>query len=167
MRLALGEARLAPPDVPIGAVVLDPSGQLLAGARNERERRGDPTAHAEVLALREAAARVGTWRLTGCTLYSNVEPCAMCSWPIRETGVSRVVFSITSPHFGGLSRWNVLGDLGITSIMRGYFRKPPQIVAGLLLNEAAQVWREWRPRLWNAMSAKHRSSRLVRAAIAK
>jgi tRNA(adenine34) deaminase len=86
----------------------------------------------------------------------------MCSWPIRETGVSRVVFSIKSPHFGGLTRWNVLGDLGITNIMRGYFRKPPQIVAGLLLHEAAQVWREWRPLLWRVMSAKHRSSRRVR-----
>ena len=94
---------------------------------------------------------LGHKRLTGCTLYSNVEPCAMCSWPIRETGVSRVVFAIKSPHLGGLSRWNVLGDLGITNIMRGYFRKPPQIVAGLLLHEAAQVWRESRPLLWHAI----------------
>src|SRR5688572_11998341 len=80
MRLALDEARaaLAHDDVPVGAVVVR-AGEVIATAHNERERTGDPTAHAEVLALRRAAAAVGSWRLDECTLYVTLEPCAMCA----------------------------------------------------------------------------------------
>jgi tRNA(adenine34) deaminase len=159
--IALSRQAAAAGEMPFAALICRGE-EILAEVTNETRCCGDATRHPEMVAVSEAQRVLGHRRLTGCTLYSNVEPCAMCSWPIRETGVSRVVFSIKSPHFGGLSRWNVLGDLGISNIMRGYFRKPPNIVAGLLLNEAAQVWREWRPRLWSAMSAKHRSGRRIR-----
>ncbi|MCW2621811.1 MAG: tadA, partial [Frankiales bacterium] len=81
MRLALAEAALAPVhgDVPVGAVVLGPAGDVLARGHNERELTGDPTAHAEVLAVRRAATELGNWRLTGCTLYVTLEPCTMCA----------------------------------------------------------------------------------------
>jgi tRNA(adenine34) deaminase len=148
--IALSRRAAADGEMPFAALICRGEG-ILVEATNQVRCCGDATRHAEMVALSEAQRALGHKRLTGCTLYSNVEPCAMCSWPIRESGVSRVVFSIKSPLFGGLSRWNVLGDLGISNVMRGYFRKPPQIVGGVLLHEAAQVWREARPLLWNAM----------------
>ncbi|MCU6479845.1 tRNA adenosine(34) deaminase TadA [Arthrobacter sp. A2-55] len=94
MGLALAEARRAPEtgDVPIGAVVLGPDGGVLGAGRNEREAHGDPTAHAEVVAIREAAARLGSWRLDGCTLVVTLEPCTMCAGAIVLARVPRVVF---------------------------------------------------------------------------
>lgn len=93
MRLALAEARaaLATEDVPIGAVVVAPDGTVLGRGRNRREADGDPTAHAEVLALREAARALGTWRLDGCTLVVTLEPCAMCAGAVVLARVPRVV----------------------------------------------------------------------------
>ncbi|UPO77007.1 tRNA adenosine(34) deaminase TadA [Arthrobacter sp. Helios] len=94
MGLALAEARgaLATLDVPIGAVVVGPEGRILGTGRNEREATGDPTAHAEVVAIRQAAAAVGEWRLAGCTLVVTLEPCAMCAGAIVLARIPRVVF---------------------------------------------------------------------------
>lgn len=94
MGLALGEARraLLTADVPIGAVVLGPDGGVLGLGRNEREAHGDPTAHAEVVAIREAAANLGSWRLADCTLVVTLEPCTMCAGAIVLARVPRVVF---------------------------------------------------------------------------
>ena len=94
MGLALAEARraLATADVPIGAVVLGPDGEILGVGCNEREAHGDPTAHAEVVAIRAAAAKLGSWRLTGCTLVVTLEPCTMCAGAIVLARVPRVVF---------------------------------------------------------------------------
>jgi len=91
---ALAEARLASAtgDVPVGAVVLGPHGQELARGRNAREALGDPTAHAEVVALRAASAVLGSWRLTGCTLVVTLEPCTMCAGALVLARVSRLVF---------------------------------------------------------------------------
>ena len=87
-------------DTPIGAVVLGPDGALLAEAANEREKRGDPTAHAEILALRAASEAIGTWRLDGCTLYVTLEPCAMCAGAIVLARPDRVVFGAADPKAG-------------------------------------------------------------------
>jgi len=94
MGLALAEASaaLSTADVPIGAVVLDPSGAVIGRGRNRREADGDPTAHAEVLAIRAAAASMGSWRLTGCTLVVTLEPCAMCAGAAVLARLPRVVF---------------------------------------------------------------------------
>lgn len=94
MGLALEEARraLLTADVPIGAVVLGPDGGVLGLGRNEREAHGDPTAHAEVVAIREAAASLGSWRLADCTLVVTLEPCTMCAGAIVLARVPRVVF---------------------------------------------------------------------------
>lgn len=102
MGLALAEAALTAGagDVPIGAVVLDPAGCVIGRGHNRREEDGDPTAHAEVLALRDAAARLGTWRLTGCCLVVTLEPCTMCAGALVLARVSRLVFGAWDPKAG-------------------------------------------------------------------
>lgn len=102
MRLALQEAALAPAtgDVPVGAVVVGLDGAVLARGRNEREATGDPTAHAEVLALRRAAAALGGWRLDGCTLVVTLEPCTMCAGALLLARVSRLVMGAWDPKAG-------------------------------------------------------------------
>jgi tRNA(adenine34) deaminase len=103
MRLALDEAHRAElhADVPVGAVVVR-DGSVIAARHNERELTGDPTAHAEVLALRDAAAVVGHWRLDDCTLFVTLEPCAMCAGAIVNSRVGRVVFGATDPKAGAV-----------------------------------------------------------------
>lgn len=129
MRAALAEAEraLETGDVPVGAVVVGPvdasgdpyddlissppGGRILARARNEREATGDPTAHAEVLALRAAAAALGGWRLTGCTLVVTLEPCTMCAGAAVLARVDRVVYAARDPKTGAAgSLWDVLRD---------------------------------------------------------
>ncbi len=104
MQLALEEARhaLAHDDVPIGAVVLDPSGEVIGRGRNRREVDRDPTAHAEILALREAGSARGGWRLDGCTLVVTLEPCAMCASAAVQARLGRVVFGATDPKAGAV-----------------------------------------------------------------
>ena len=112
MRLALGEAEsaLKHDDVPIGAVVVK-DGKVIAAARNERELRADPTAHAEVLALRAASEKLGTWRLGGCTLYVTLEPCPMCAGALVLARIARLVYGPPDPKAGAAySLYNLVGD---------------------------------------------------------
>lgn len=113
MGLALDEARaaLATADVPIGAVVLDPSGAVIGTGRNVREADADPTGHAEVVALRQAAKHVGEWRLSGCTLVVTLEPCTMCAGAIVLSRVERLVFGAWDAKAGAVgSLWDVVRD---------------------------------------------------------
>jgi tRNA(adenine34) deaminase len=102
MGLALDEARLAPAtgDVPVGALVVDETGAVVGRGHNAREATGDPTAHAEVLALREAAVALGSWRLAGCTLVVTLEPCTMCAGALVLARVARVVLGAWDPKAG-------------------------------------------------------------------
>lgn len=102
IRAAIGQARhaLATQDVPIGAVVLDPGGKIIGTGFNAREADNDPTAHAELLAMRQAAAALGTWRLDGCTLAVTLEPCTMCAGAIVLARVPRLVFGAWDPKAG-------------------------------------------------------------------
>ena len=111
MHRALDEARAAERhgDVPVGAVVVR-DGAMIAARHNEREVRGDPTAHAEVLALRDAAAAVGHWRLHDCTLYVTLEPCAMCAGAIVNARVARVVYAATDPKAGAVRSLYEIAD---------------------------------------------------------
>lgn len=104
MQLALQEARTASElgDVPIGAVVVDAAGHVLASAGNRREAHHDVTAHAEILALRAAGEKLGSWRLTGCTIVVTLEPCAMCAAAIVQSRMARVVFGATDPKAGAV-----------------------------------------------------------------
>ncbi len=138
VRGALEEAALAPAhgDVPVGAVLLGPGGELLARTHNDREGSGDPTAHAEVLALRAGAAALGTWRLEGCTLAVTLEPCTMCAGAIVLARVARVVFGAYDPKAGAAgSLWDVLRDRRLNS--------RPEVVGGVLEDECGAVLREF------------------------
>jgi tRNA(adenine34) deaminase len=113
VRAALVEARaaLAAGEVPIGAVVLDPAGAVIAAAHNERELGHDPTAHAEVVALRRAGEVLGSWRLDGCTIAVTLEPCTMCAGAIVLARAQRVVFGAWDPKAGAVgSLWDVVRD---------------------------------------------------------
>jgi tRNA(adenine34) deaminase len=105
MRVALAEARAAleHDDVPVGAVLLAPDGRELARGRNRRERQHDPTAHAELEALRAAAAALGSWRLDGCTLVVTLEPCAMCAGALVQSRVATLVFGADDPKAGAVT----------------------------------------------------------------
>src|SRR3954452_2786451 len=113
MRAALAEAEaaLGTGDVPVGAVVVDASGAVVGRGVNRREADGDPTAHAEILALRSAAATVGEWRLEGCTLVVTLEPCAMCAGAVVLSRVSRLVLGAWDPKAGAAgSVWDLVRD---------------------------------------------------------
>ena len=135
MRLALREAEraLEHDDVPVGCVVAA-GGEVVAAAPNERELRGDPTAHCEVLALREASAKLGTWRLDSAVLYVTLEPCAMCAGAIVLARVPRVVYGADDPKAGAAG--SVLDVLGEPRL-----NHRPQVAGGLLAGESAQLLR--------------------------
>ncbi|MFG3046963.1 tRNA adenosine(34) deaminase TadA [Streptomyces sp. NPDC004673] len=139
MRLALAEAGRAAlgGDVPVGAVVLGPDGTTVLGAgHNEREATGDPTAHAEVLALRRAAAVLGEWRLTGCTLVVTLEPCTMCAGALVQSRVDRVVYGARDDKAGAAgSLWDVVRDRRLNH--------RPEVVAGVLAEECARPLTEF------------------------
>ena len=136
MASALELARLAPAhgDVPVGAVVVDAGGAVVGTGCNDREGAGDPTAHAEVLALRSAAAAVGSWRLTGCTLVVTLEPCTMCAGALVLARVDRVVYGAVDPKAGAAgSLWDVVRDRRLNH--------RPEVVSGVLADECAAVLR--------------------------
>lgn len=113
MAAALEEAQAggAAGEIPIGAVVLDPQGRIIARAHNERESRIDPTAHAEVIALRDAAAARGQWRLEDCTLVVTLEPCPMCAGAVVMSRIGRLVFGAWNDEYGAAgSRWDLVRD---------------------------------------------------------
>ena len=130
MRLALAEALRAGDDVPIGAIVLSPTGEVIGRGRNERELHGDPTAHAEIVAMREAARAVGEWRLEGCTLVVTLEPCTMCAGAIVNARIARLVFGASDEKGGAVgSLWDVVRDRRLNH--------RPEVVAGVLADECA------------------------------
>jgi tRNA(adenine34) deaminase len=137
MRLALreGERALAHEDVPIGAVVVR-NGELLAAAHNERELRGDPTAHAEVLALREAARAIGSWRLLDTVVYVSLEPCTMCAGALVLARVGRVVFGASDPKAGACG--SVLDVFDEPAL-----NHRPQLAGGLLEQECGDALRSF------------------------
>jgi len=137
MRLALAAAAaVESEDVPVGAVVVDESGAVVASAANRREALGDPTAHAEVLALRAAASARGSWRLDGLTLVVTLEPCVMCAGAVVLSRVSRLVYGAADPKAGAAgSLWDVVRDRRLNH--------RPEVVSGVLAEECGRVLREW------------------------
>jgi len=134
MRLALAEALLAAPsaDVPVGAVVVDRAGEVVGRGHNVREAEGDPTGHAEVRALRAAAAAVGEWRLTGCSLVVTLEPCTMCAGALVLARVDRLVYGAADPKAGAVeSLWDVVRDRRLNH--------RPEVVGGVLAAESSEL----------------------------
>lgn len=134
MRLALDVARIAPDtgDVPVGAIVINSDGVVIGKGFNEREANNDPTAHAEIIAIRNAATRLQKSRLDGCTLIVTLEPCAMCAGAIAQSRISKVVFGAWDEKAGAVgSVWDVLRD------PRSIFKV--EVAAGVLEKECAEL----------------------------
>ncbi|MGZ4664386.1 MAG: tRNA adenosine(34) deaminase TadA [Frankiaceae bacterium] len=138
MRAALLEAARALDTayVPVGAVVLGPTGGVIAAAHNSREALADPTAHAEIVALRRAAAACGSWRLSQCTLVVTLEPCTMCAGALVQARVARLVFGADDPKAGAVgSLWDVVRDTRLS------WR--PEVLSGVLAKECGDLLREF------------------------
>jgi len=138
MRAALTEAEAAGQgnDVPVGAVVVDASGTVIGRGRNVREVSHDPTGHAELVALREAAAARGQWRLDGCTLVVTLEPCTMCAGAVVLARLDRLVFGAPDPKAGAVgSLWDVVRDRRLNH--------RPEVVSGVLATECADLLRDF------------------------
>ncbi|MEA2434173.1 MAG: tRNA(adenine34) deaminase [Actinomycetota bacterium] len=137
MRLALEQARaaLAHDDVPVGAVVVR-AGEVVAATHNERELRKDPTAHAEILALREATAATGSWRLDDATIYVTLEPCPMCAGALVLGRLQRLVYGAADPRAGAaLSLYNIVADPRLNHSV--------EIATGVLADDCAHVLQEF------------------------
>jgi len=147
MRLALAEAVRAgqeptgtrwpgPDDVPVGAVILDEAGSVLVRARNRREADRDPTAHAEIVAIRQAAAVLGRWRLTDLTLVVTLEPCTMCAGAVTAARLGRLVYGAEDPKAGAVgSLWDVVRDRRLNH--------RPEVIGGVLASECGALLREF------------------------
>ncbi len=149
MRLALAEAAEAGSalagtgtagaelqDVPVGAVILDEAGAVIARARNSKEIDHDPTAHAEIVAIRQAARARGSWRLTGLTLVVTLEPCTMCAGAVTAARLARVVYGAEDPKAGAVgSLWDVLRDARLNH--------RPEVIGGVLASECGALLRDF------------------------
>ena len=133
---ALAEAALSGTDVPVGALIIDAEGKVLAKAHNNREVTHDPTGHAEIIAIREATAAIKDWRLTGCTLVVTLEPCVMCAGAIVSARIPKVVFGAWDERVGASgSLYDLLRD--------GRLGNPVEVIAGVLEDQAAAQLREF------------------------
>ncbi len=133
-------------EYPFGSVIAI-DGRIVAEATNRTMRENDVSRHAEVIALSHAQQTVGRPALRNATLYTNVEPCAMCSYCIREAWVGRVVYALSSPIMGGVSKWNILRDKDISNRVP-IFSPAPEVVSGVLAREVQESWRAWNPLAW-------------------
>ncbi|HEY6277092.1 MAG TPA: tRNA adenosine(34) deaminase TadA [Streptosporangiaceae bacterium] len=131
-----GNGGLTRSEVPVGAVVLGPDGEVLARAHNQRESDADPTAHAEILAIRAAARAIGSWRLEGCTLVVTLEPCPMCAGAVVAARIERVVYGAADPKAGAAgSLWDIPRDPRLNH--------RAEVVSGVLADESAALLREF------------------------
>ncbi len=141
MRLALGEvAGGTGPDVPVGAVVLGPDGAVAGRGHNLCLATGDPTAHAEIVAIRQAAVALGSWRLDGCTLIATLEPCTMCAGAVHAARIRRVVYGAIDPRAGAAgSLWDVLRDRRLGP--------PVEVIGGVLAEQCGELLSDFFGRL--------------------
>ena len=140
MRAALAEAdealAMQPAEVPVGAVVLDGRGAIIGRGHNRRGADADPTAHAEIVAIRTAAAASGDWRLAGCSLVVTLEPCTMCAGAISAARIARLVYGAADPRAGAVgSLWDVLRDRRLD--------QQTEVIAGVLEDECARLLRRF------------------------
>ena len=134
--LLLAESALADDDVPVGALVVDAQGTVIGRGRNTRERDGDPTGHAEIVAIREAAAARGEWRLEGCTLVVTLEPCTMCAGAIVSARLERLVFGAFDDKAGAVgSLWDVVRDRRLNH--------RPEVVSGVLAEQSTAMLQQF------------------------
>ena len=137
MRIALNEARMAAEsgEVPVGAVIVY-GGEIIAVAGNEREEKKDPTAHAEIIAIRKAAGKLGIWRLSGCTIYVTIEPCPMCAGAIYQSRIDRLVYGAPDEKAGAAG---TLMDI----VRDGRLNHQVAVDAGVLADASASILKEF------------------------
>jgi tRNA(adenine34) deaminase len=140
--IALARQSGAAGEYPYAAIICR-NGVVVAQSENRVKRDGDVTRHAEVAAISAAQKALGTVSLDDCTLYANAEPCAFCSYAIRESRIRRVVYGLSSPHMGGVSKWPVMTDEDLSRAIPEVFTPPPEIIGGFMAEEAERGLKDW------------------------
>ena len=151
--IELSRDSVAAGELPFGCLICR-DGEVVVEATNRVARDRDITRHAEMVAISEAQRVLGTKRLSRCTLYSNVEPCGMCSYCVRETRIRKVVYAIRSPIMGGHSKWKVLQDREISGVIPEVFGRVPEVTGAVMRAEAEAVWQEWHPLIWKIIKLR-------------
>jgi tRNA(adenine34) deaminase len=150
--IALAACSVGDGEYPFAAVIAH-NDAVLCESANRVKRDHDVNSHAEIVAI-SAAQRLCGSDLSDCTIYATVEPCAQCSYAIREARIGKVVYGLRSPLMGGHSRWNILSDTNLSTILPEVFLPAPSIVAGFLQTEVEAVFERWNPLFWHIMKAR-------------
>jgi tRNA(adenine34) deaminase len=150
--IALAESSADDGEYPFAAVIAS-NGAFLCESANRVKRDHDLNSHAEIVAISKAQAIRGT-NLSDCTIYATVEPCAQCSYAIREARIGRVVYCLRSPLMGGHSRWNILSDPDLSTVLPEVFLPAPEIVPGFMQSEIEAVFHSWDPLYWHVIKAR-------------
>jgi tRNA(adenine34) deaminase len=150
--IALAESSVSEGEYPFAAVIAN-NGAFLCESANRVNRDRDVNSHAEIVAISKAQLIRGT-NLSDCTLYATVEPCAQCSYAIREARIGKVIYGLRSPLMGGHSRWNILSDTKLSTVLPEVFLPAPEIVSGFLQKEVEAVFHNWNPLIWQVIKAR-------------
>jgi tRNA(adenine34) deaminase len=147
--VALAKSSASEGEYPFAAVIAK-AGVFICESANRAKRDGNVNGHAEIIAVAQAQC-IERRSLSDCTIYTTVEPCALCAYAIREAGIGRVVYGLRSPLMGGHSRWNILSDDGLSRILPEVFMPAPVILSGILQDEIEAVFKAWNPLFWQVM----------------
>ena len=150
--IALAKSSVDAGEYPFAAVIAR-NGSFFCESINKVRQDHDVNRHAEVAAISTAQTIRGA-NLSDCTIYSTVEPCAQCSYAIREAQIGRVVYGLKSPLMGGHSRWNILSDTDLSNILPEVFLPAPEILSGFLQSEVEALFQQWNPLIWNIIKAR-------------
>ena len=151
--IALARSSNSRGEYPFAAVIAR-HGEFICESSNMARTERDLTRHAEMVAISLAQKQLRSTSLDNCTIYSTVEPCAMCSYAIRESRIGRVVFGLRSPVMGGFSRWSILNDAGLSSILPEVFAPPPDVLAGCLQHQVQKLFRKRNRLAWEFMKSR-------------
>ena len=150
--IALARSSLAAGEYPFAAVIAC-NGVFVCESINRARQDQDVNRHAEVVAI-SLAQQIRGINLADCTLYSTVEPCAQCSYAVREAQIGRVIYGLKSPLMGGHSRWDILSDAKLSTVLPEVFLPAPEVVSGFLHEEVEALFREWSPLIWSIIKAR-------------
>jgi tRNA(adenine34) deaminase len=150
--ITLAKSSIGAGEYPFAAVIAR-DGEFLCESINRTKRDRDVTSHAEIVALSKAQLSKGT-SLSDCAIYSTVEPCAQCSYAIRQAQIGKVFYGLRSPLMGGHSRWNILSDSNLSAVLPELFLPAPEIVPGFLQHEVETVFHDWNPLIWQVIKAR-------------
>ena len=151
--IALSKQSGAAGEYPYGVLICR-AGEVVAESINRVKHDCDVTRHAEMVAISAAQKALRRTSLEDCVIYGSAEPCVLCSYAIRESRIGRVVYALHSPHMGGVSKWNILKDEGISQAMPEVFAPPPIVVAGFMADEAERALFEWSRLISSAMKKR-------------